>query len=110
MFTCVCFLFYNVLACHQGVDGFVSVLHVDNDNSDCLTLLYTDDVHVHVYTCTCTLYKHVHLDVPPETANFSWKKITALGQLCSVALSFCCVVLPYLVFLSISWVIKVMYM
>ena len=34
-------------------------------------------------------------------------KITALGELCCVALSFCCVVLPCLSFsLSISWIIK----
>ena len=29
--------------------------------------------------------------------------MTALGVFCCVALSFCCVVLPCLVFLSISW-------
>ena len=42
-----------------------------------------------------------------EAVNFS---LTALGKLCCVTLSFCCVVLPCLVFLSISWMTKVMYM
>ena len=35
--------------------------------------------------------------------------MTVLGELCCVALPFCCVVLLCLVFLSISWMIKVMY-
>ena len=35
--------------------------------------------------------------------------MTALGELCCVVLSSSCVVLPYLAFLSISWMIKVMY-
>ena len=39
----------------RGDDSFVSVLHVDNNNYDCLTLymyFYTEDVKC---TCTCTL-------------------------------------------------------
>ena len=38
----------------------------------------------------------------------TYYSMTALGELCCVALSFCCVVLPYLAFLSVSLMIKVM--
>ena len=64
-----------------------------------------NDTQVHV---TCVQWIHTYIRVPPEAANFSLK-VTALGKLCCVALSFCCVVLPCLVFLCISWMIKVMY-
>ena len=47
---------------------------------------------------------------PTRGSLFSLKNnCFGLGELCCVALSFCCVVLPCLVFLGISWMVKVMY-
>ena len=70
--------------------------------------MYTTLCYRHVSTYIDGYNSSVGKSIPPEAANFSLKMIVS-GDLCCVALSFCCVVLPCLVFLSISWMIKVMY-